>query len=172
MKAWQQIHYFLVSLQRQMLAALIVKTLMCHGHSVRTLHLLLRAECYLATQALPLLRDEFWKHTLAGTLPAKCVKIQRQDRNRPFTQLLVYFSCVSGSDHNASMPVIFTSLHLISQQSKVDWCSNTESAASAPSATKFVEARIGHTITKQTPCEKCFFQATNDNSYLILTGSF
>lgn len=58
-----------------MLAALTVKTLVCHGHSVRTLHLLLRSECYLAIHALTLLRDEFWIYMLAGTLPANSVKI-------------------------------------------------------------------------------------------------
>lgn len=98
-----------------MLAALIVKTLVCHGHSVRTLHFLLGSECCLAIHALTLLRDEFWKYVLAGALPADCVKIRRQGRNHPSTELLMYFSCVSCSDHKASLPVIFTSLHLISQ---------------------------------------------------------
>lgn len=105
------------SLQR--LAALIIKILVCHGHSVRTLHLLLRSEFYLAIHALTLPRDEFWKYMLAGTLPVNSVKIQRQSRSHPFTELLIYFSCVSCRDHNASMLVIFTSLHLISQQRKV-----------------------------------------------------
>lgn len=158
--------------QRQMLAALRVKTLVCHGHSVRTLHLLLRSEYYLAIHALTPLRDEFWKYRLAGTLPSNSVKIQRQGRSHPFTELLISYSCVSCSDHNACMIVIFTSLHLISQQCKVDWCSNVELAASVPSAHKFVEARIGHTITEQTPREKCFFWAINNNAYLILTCSF